>query len=67
MRRASITVVVVLLATALRAQSGDQKPVAFEVASVKANTSGDDNVAMIPSPNDHNATSATSLRLLICC
>jgi uncharacterized protein (TIGR03435 family) len=35
MRRASITAVVVLLATALRAQSGDQKPLAFEVASVK--------------------------------
>jgi uncharacterized protein (TIGR03435 family) len=37
----------------------EQKPLAFDVASVKPNTSGDNNVAMIPSPNGITISNAT--------
>jgi uncharacterized protein (TIGR03435 family) len=41
MRRAPIVLALVLTVTGVRAQTPEQKPLAFEVASVKPNTSGD--------------------------
>jgi uncharacterized protein (TIGR03435 family) len=63
-RRLSVLLAAILVATSSivpllgQAQSA-QKALAFDVTSAKPNTSGDDNVAMIPSPNGITISNAT--------
>jgi uncharacterized protein (TIGR03435 family) len=62
MRRTQIVLAIVLATTSVRAQTPDQKPLTFEVASIKANVSGDFRRQMGPAPGGRFTATNVPLR-----